>query len=77
MSEDIHTDENILPEQTQFAKQNIVFIIDRTYRCMKNSQSVSCSAIVGNKRCRRNCWHVYTDNQICIITVFTKKFHYE
>ena len=32
---------------------------------MKNSQSVSCSAIVGNLKCNSRCWrncrHIYTD----------------
>ena len=59
----------------------LFFIITWTYRYMKNSESVSCSAIVGNRRCRRNCRHICvqimvtwdnqdpwdnTDNQICL-----------
>ena len=40
--------ENILPLQTKFGKRNIdFFIITLTYRYMKNSQSVFCSAIGG------------------------------
>ena len=43
--------QKIIPQKTSFAKQNVfIFIITRTYRYLKNSQSVLDSAIVGNKR---------------------------
>ena len=45
--EGIVTVENILPQQTKFGKRNFVYIFTWTYKYMKNSQSISCSAIWG------------------------------
>ena len=45
MSEGILKVENLLPQQTKFAKKNIDFISLREHIYVKNLQNVSCSAI--------------------------------
>ena len=45
----------------------LFFIITWTHKYMKNSQSVSYSAIVGKMKCRWNCWHAYIHNKLRII----------